>query len=89
MKETKKAIPFLLAVCTVVALFYLNPAEEAHFAKIKAEYVDSNPKTWRATWWTYERSLERHDYFFFSVVKRKNRPRSIGVAGVVATIDER
>ena len=89
MKETRKAIPFLLAVCTAFALFYLNPDEETHVAKIKADYVDSNPKTWRATWWTYEHSLERHDYLFFSVMKRKNRPRSIGVAGFVATMGER
>ena len=87
MNETKKLIPFLLAACTVLALLYLNPAERAHVATIKAEYIDGNPRTWRATWWNYERSLERHDYLFFSVVKRSDRPRSIGIAGLVTTVD--
>lgn len=88
MKETRKIIPFLAAACTVLGLYYLNPKEETHFAEIKAEHLRSNPMTGRATWLVYERSLERQDYLFFSLVKRKDKLRSIGIAGFVATIDE-
>lgn len=88
MKETRKIIPFLAAACTVFALFYFNPNEEAHVAKIKAQYVESNPRTWRATWWNYERSFESRDYLFFSTVKHKQRPISIGICSFVYVWDE-
>jgi hypothetical protein len=87
MKETKKAIPFLVAACMVFALFYFNPDKEAHIDKIKAEYIKSNPMTWRATWLIYERSLEHQNYLFFSVVKRKHQHRSLGIAGMVVTLE--
>lgn len=87
MKESKKALPFIVAAFTALALFTLNPSKETHFARIKAEYVESNPLTWRMSWWLYESSLEHHDYLFFSVVKRKDRPISIGLAGTIVTIE--
>ena len=87
MKETKKIIPFLVATCTVFALFHLNPPQEAHIAKIKAEYTEAHSRTWRVTWWSYERSLQYNDYLFFSVVKRTGRPTTIGIAGIVATVE--
>ena len=89
MKEVRKIIPFVIAACIAATLFTFNPSQEAHVAKIKAEYIETSPKTWRATWWNYERSLEYRGYLFFSVVNRKNRPRSIGIAGAVATVEER
>lgn len=86
MKESRKIIPFLIAACTAFVLFLSNPPAETHVAKIKAEYMQSNPRTWRVTWGRYERSLKPYDYLFFSVVKRNNRPISVGIAGFIITI---
>lgn len=88
MKETKKAVPFLVAISLAIILFHTNPTKESHFGKIKAEYVETNLITWRATWWNYERSLSHQDYLFFSVVKRKHRPKTIGVLGFVIVLSE-
>lgn len=89
MKETKKAIPFLVAACVVFGLFHFNPDEEAHIAKIKAEYIEHNPMTWRATWWSQALAFDYQDYLFFSVVKQKERPISLGVLGLVVLRNEK
>ena len=83
MKETKKAIPFVVAGLITLVFYFTNPSEDSHIAVLHASYVEKHPWTGRATWWNYRRTVEYQDFLFFSVVKRNNRPVSIGIVGFV------
>lgn len=88
MKETKKIIPFVCALLIAGALAYFNPSKEEHIERIKEKYIEESPRTWQATWWRYERSLEYRNYFFFSATKQKHRPITYGVLGYIITKED-
>lgn len=89
MKETKKIIPFIAAIFICALLIILNPDHDKHKDVIKSNFMDENPKTWRIKWWNHERALEYQNYLFFSMVKRINRPVSIGALGIVFPINNK